>query len=161
MTSVNPVHRSGHENVHPVSRLPTSQPNETHRRTHFGKTGGSVSEHHNHLVSLFPPRKSPQFKRRANGFGHAFGDVTTPLGLLVREKSRLFVDTRFETQHLRHVVAIEEDSRPCTRKSPPNSAQQPSGRATHALERVLEGELDQLLDPLITHAQAEALKAAD
>jgi len=31
---------------------------------------------------------------------------------------------------------------------------------THALDRVLEGELDVLLDPLITHTQAEALKAA-
>ena len=31
---------------------------------------------------------------------------------------------------------------------------------THALEKVLEGELDLLLDPLVTHAQAEALKAA-
>ena len=32
---------------------------------------------------------------------------------------------------------------------------------THALEKVLEGELDLVLDPLVTHAQAEALKAAD
>lgn len=32
---------------------------------------------------------------------------------------------------------------------------------THALDRVLEGELDLLLDPLITQAQAEALKATD
>ena len=32
---------------------------------------------------------------------------------------------------------------------------------THALEKVLEGELDVLLDPLVTETQAEALKAAD
>ena len=32
---------------------------------------------------------------------------------------------------------------------------------THALERVLEGEIDQILDPLITHAQTEALKAVE
>ncbi|MBM4267642.1 MAG: peptide chain release factor 1 [Deltaproteobacteria bacterium] len=31
---------------------------------------------------------------------------------------------------------------------------------THALERILEGELDAVIDPLVTYAQAEALKAA-
>jgi peptide chain release factor 1 len=35
------------------------------------------------------------------------------------------------------------------------------GKTLHRLEDVLEGQMDMLIDPLITHFQAEALKGAE